>query len=241
MALLETTIEQETAFRTLDEVRQDYCITDADTNILLDNFEDVPGRLVLEVGSHDESSDAASIIAKSGQRVVGIDLRQPNHAEAGIAYEYLQADFCDLPAEFIREHIGKVDAIFSISAIEHFGLGAYGEARLMNYDMFAMRQMWQLLRPGGKAYITVPYGAKFQVFYPHWYVYNYIAVGERLVGDFHVEGTCLFTSASAIINGAEIPPNRIVSREDADTYDDAQYPHVTVFLKLVKQPVNRVQ
>lgn len=53
------------------------------------------------------------------------------------------------------------DCITCISTLEHIGVeGRYGVKKDEYGDMKAMKEMYRLLKPGGKLILTVPYGAK---------------------------------------------------------------------------------
>lgn len=132
---------------------------------------------------------------------------------------------------------GELDAIWSLSAIEHFGLGVYAKSGMDNvrdadYDIEAMMKIGDMLKPGGHAYITVPYGKQFFVCDGHWRSYCRESIKERIVQDFRVLERSFFLSAGAA--GIGEPPMEVAG-DVADSYDCAGHaPHVTVFLKLEK-------
>jgi hypothetical protein len=171
---------------------------------------------------------------------MGIDLREPIHQGIRVHYDYFQWDFCNLPSEFIREHIESFDAVFSISAIEHFGMGTYkeGEGPIL-YDAIASRQVWQLLKEGGHFYVTVPFGKHYMERHPYWRVYNSKAARERLIQDFYVESSILFFSAPAFFNGKSCLPGDIVTLEEASQYSGFP-PHLTLFMKMRKPFIYRM-
>jgi SAM-dependent methyltransferase len=70
-----------------------------------------------------------------GLRVLEHDILQPLDA--------LQADF---------------DLVYSISTVEHVGLGNYGDASRTDGDRVALRHLWDKLRPGGRLVLSVPAG-----------------------------------------------------------------------------------
>lgn len=45
-----------------------------------------------------------------------------------------------------------------VSAMEHYGLGKYGNERMDNGDLVGLRHMCDSIIPGGKLYVTVPFG-----------------------------------------------------------------------------------
>ena len=59
------------------------------------------------------------------------------------------------------EKVEQVDNIVCISALEHIGLGAYGQERTKDpiaTQKYAIKHMLNFLRPNGKLLITVPFG-----------------------------------------------------------------------------------
>ncbi len=50
------------------------------------------------------------------------------------------------------------DLVYSISTLEHVGLGHYGESRAPNGDALAVCHLWEKVRPGGRLFLSVPAG-----------------------------------------------------------------------------------
>ncbi len=59
------------------------------------------------------------------------------------------------------------DAIFSISSIEHDGLGRYGDPLDPNGDLKSMKKLKKMLKKGGLCYLAVPIGADCLVWNAH--------------------------------------------------------------------------
>src|SRR5260370_42408254 len=68
---------------------------------------------------------------------------------------------------------GTVESISSLHAVEHFGLGRYGDPIDPNACHDAMRSFVRVLKPGGWLYFSVPIGSERlefnaqRVFAPH--------------------------------------------------------------------------
>jgi hypothetical protein len=50
----------------------------------------------------------------------------------------------------------KIDSISCLNALEHFGLGRYGDPINPSGHIIGFRNMWSVLSPNGKIYIAVP-------------------------------------------------------------------------------------
>lgn len=203
-----------------------YGKADADTELFLFNFDEPKGCSVLEVGANDEY--AANILTDNKYDVLGVDIL-PHKLSIPPNYTRTIGDFCRL--EFNRQF----DCIFSLSAVEHFGLTTYGdtENQCSFYDAAAMLKMWTLLKPGGSCYITVPFGCCFIVYGIHWRVYNDEKLFSRITQKFRVEKKCFFTSGDAMIDGENRKAYQPVTEKEANGYI-GHPPHVTVLLKMKK-------
>ena len=203
-----------------------------DAAVFLHHFDESAGSRILAVGDNDENS--AQVLTDNGYRVLGVDLRP--HCRGGpISYFRLQGDFVELVS---RKVLPEFDCIYSLSAIEHFGLGTYGTFERAppnpNYDEVALQAMCSLLKSGGTAYLTVPYGQDYVSHGTDWRVYNHQAVRNRLTTGFAIEQEIFFKSAECNCptthEAGGIP---FVAQRDADAYRD-ELPHLTVYLKLRK-------
>ncbi len=110
-----------------------------------------PGATILDVGAA-ESSVALSL-ASLGYRVTAVDIRGYPFAHPNLTVRESLLDGWPEGSRF--------DGAVVLSAIEHFGLGAYGEtAGKSDADLVAMRKLRELLRPGGRLFLTVPFGKR---------------------------------------------------------------------------------
>jgi SAM-dependent methyltransferase len=75
---------------------------------------------------------------------------------------------------------GSFDAVISLGAVEHFGLGYYGDPVGADKDTQAVINAYEWLKPGGSFYFDVPWtpGTYHQT--PHYRVYDDAAVENRL-------------------------------------------------------------
>lgn len=96
-------------------------------------------------------------LASLGYEVYGIDgreypLKHPN-------FTFVQGDICrtSFPDDFF-------DAVTAVSTIEHIGLGRYEDPTYSDGDKKAVKEIKRILKPGGKAIITVPFGKRTIVY-----------------------------------------------------------------------------
>ena len=109
-----------------------------------------PGSHIVDVGAGESTVGLA--LASLGHHVTvlepaGYPYRHPNLT---VREEVLEAFHPDQP----------VDAVILLSAIEHFGIGAYANNGELDEDadLAAMRLVHDLLAPGGVLVLTTPFG-----------------------------------------------------------------------------------
>ncbi len=218
---------------------------DQDQLWLLKTLKEKPPATILEVG--DAEGYIGYILSRRGFEYFGSDLRGQLHSYEETLdrafdvvnlgkYKHIQGDFVTLKTE------GTVDIVIALSSLEHFGLQTYGE--LVNdrlYDVKAMKKIWDILQPGGVAYITVPFGKQFilgrmdGMYKEHppetweWRIYNQAALESRIIHDFRV-GSIDYFYATGSIPGHD--KGSYVSREVAETNEFL--PDVSVGLRLIK-------
>lgn len=73
-------------------------------------------------------------------------------------FENIRFVQADLTQDLSSNHIETTDSLSSLHAIEHFGLGRYGDPLLSNGWKIGLYRMLQILRAGGTFYLSVPVG-----------------------------------------------------------------------------------
>jgi SAM-dependent methyltransferase len=81
-----------------------------------------------------------------------VDIRPLTSAVKGL--RFVRADACEL-TDFAT---GSVDSLSSLHAVEHIGLGRYGDEIDPDGCFKAMRELARVLAPGGRLYFGVPVG-----------------------------------------------------------------------------------
>ena len=117
----------------------------------------------------------------SFRSIVVIDIRHIPSVVPNI--EFIQADLMRIPA---AELTGQFDSLSCLHALEHFGLGRYGDP--INYDghLVGLRNLAALLAPGGKFYFSVPVGPQRIEFNAHR-VFSVRYLLERLEINFRID------------------------------------------------------
>lgn len=96
------------------------------------------------------------------RKVEVIDVR-PLPAPPG-NISFLQADMIQPPP---AELVACCDSLSSLHAVEHFGLGRYGDPLDIDGHKKALRNMVAMVEPGGRFYLSVPIGPQRIEFNAH--------------------------------------------------------------------------
>jgi len=117
----------------------------------------------------------------SFRRIVVMDIRNIPTVIQNI--EFIQADLMRFPEAGL---VAKFDSLSCLHALEHFGLGRYGDP--INYDghLVGLTNMTALLAPGGKFYLSVPVGPQRIEFNAHR-VFSIRYLLERLEASFRID------------------------------------------------------
>ncbi|MEF3695747.1 methyltransferase domain-containing protein [Desulfolutivibrio sp.] len=93
---------------------------------------------------------------------------------------------CD--AKKLRVQDASFDAAVSLCAVEHFGLGRYGDELDMDADRTAVREMTRVLRPGGSLIFTTTItGARPTLLFNAHRIYSHEMIKELCAGLTPVE------------------------------------------------------
>lgn len=126
---------------------------------------------ILDLGGAE--STVALSLASLGHDVTVVDPRgypvaHPNLTVAAVRLED-------------NEPAAPYDAVVALSAVEHFGLGHYEAGPPSQDDRAALAQLRDLVRPGGRLVLTVPFAARASVD-AFQRVYDLAALDELLAG-----------------------------------------------------------
>jgi hypothetical protein len=123
---------------------------------------DVRTDVVVDMGGGNSYSTVVPLVlCPTSSRVVSIDV--VNHdTTSRYGVEYVRGNCIDtsLPT-------ASADVVAIISTLEHVGLGRWGDPLDAAGDIRAMEEARRILRPGGHAVLTIPYGYPTVVFNLH--------------------------------------------------------------------------
>lgn len=139
-------------------------------------FDVKPGDRVLELGCCETDFAQRLKDCVPGVSVVGIDVRPSDYG--GDVQIVTDASRSDLFADD-RLAPGSFDWVIALGAIEHFGLGWYGDPKDEHADTRAMANAWVWLKPGGSVYFDVPWNPDAHFETRHWRCYSDRSLAER--------------------------------------------------------------
>jgi len=122
-------------------------------------------------------SKVSSELASLGFKVTGTDLNDYNYSHPN--FNFTKGDF--LKNKFQDNYF---DCVIAISVIEHFGLNCYGGPMIVDGDKKAAKEIYRILKEGGKLIITLPFGKKETM--PAQRIYDTAGL-EDLLRDFRIE------------------------------------------------------
>jgi len=115
-------------------------------------------------------------LASLGYKVTGLDINDYFLVHSN--FRFVKGDVCFAPFSD-----GVFDLVTAISAVEHIGLGHYGDSQDGEGDAKAIREIRRILKPGGLFILTVPFGRKMTT--PFFRVYDEAGI-SRLVQGFQI-------------------------------------------------------
>lgn len=123
---------------------------------------DVKKNIIVDMGGGFSYSTITPVLLRLHKsKIFSIDvLDYPRKSKYGIKYITGDCTNTNLPNNF-------ADAVTLISTLEHIGLGRYGDPMDIIGDIKTMQEVKRILKSGGHAIITIPYGYPTVVFNLH--------------------------------------------------------------------------
>ncbi|MGH8488610.1 MAG: DUF268 domain-containing protein [Gammaproteobacteria bacterium] len=117
----------------------------------------------------------------SFRQITVIDIRRLSNTIPNITF--VQADIMSaIPGDLID----YCDSLSCLHALEHFGLGRYGDPVTFDGHLCGLRNLKKILKAGGKLYLSVPFGPQRVEFNAHR-VFCLAYLMERFEGDFKID------------------------------------------------------
>ncbi len=105
------------------------------------------GGRVLEVGCAEADWMTIASAHQPNAEIIGVDVRAAERPGTVIRGDIFEQSFRDL------------DAVVFVSALEHIGLGHYGDPEMPDGDRVLLARCREWLKPGGWIYADVPWTA----------------------------------------------------------------------------------
>lgn len=132
-----------------------------------------------------------------------LDIREVNSADPNIEFER-----CDIMIDD-PDRWGSVSSLSCLHALEHFGLGRYGDSIDFEGHVAGLRNMVKMLKVGGIFYLSVPISSLQRIEFDAHRVFSIpylVSLFERFelsIRDFHYVGDDGFLRQSASLEGGE--------------------------------------
>lgn len=111
---------------------------------------------------------------------------------------FRQADLIDLPPDLHQ----YTDSISALHAIEHFGLGRYGDPIDVNGHLKALANIYQMLKPGGRFYFSVPIGPQGIIYNAHR-VFDLSYLINLFEKDYHIDSVSYIDDKEQFVTNAD--------------------------------------
>lgn len=140
-------------------------------------FDIKPGDRVLELGCCETDFARRLKRAVPDLHVTGLDVRDGGDFTGDVL---VVGDAADPETYRDARLAGPFDWVISLGAIEHFGLGWYGDPKNAGGDKRALRRAVSVLKPGGGLYFDVPWSPLDHYETAHYRCYSDATVEQRL-------------------------------------------------------------
>jgi hypothetical protein len=97
---------------------------------------------------------------------------------------FMQQDYM---APLQEKMVNVCDSLSSLSVLEHFGLGRYGDPINYNGHLVGLENMHRTLKIGGKFYLAVPIGLPQRIVFNAHRIFSVKYLLQQFEGKFHVD------------------------------------------------------
>lgn len=131
------------------------------------------------------------------------DIRPNNIKINNIKFKQL-----DLMSPIPAEWHNYCDSVSCLHAIEHFGLGRYGDPLAPGGFRDGLRSLFELCRPGGKVYLSLPIGSQRVEFNAHR-VFSTKYLFDYLRPEYEVESFSYVDDKGKLHSDVTVTPNEV--------------------------------
>ncbi len=124
------------------------------------------------------------------------DIRPLNQPISNVSFR--QADLMNLPPDLVH----YTDSISALHAIEHFGLGRYGDPIDVDGHLKALDTIYQILKPGGRFYFSTPIGPQGIVYNAHR-VFDLSYLIRLFEKDYHIDALSYIDDNEQFVQNAD--------------------------------------
>jgi SAM-dependent methyltransferase len=132
----------------------------------------------------DVGSSVCGFVAHvaSFREIIVLDIRPSTGKSHNITF--MRQDFM---SELDSPLIGACDSASSLHAMEHFGLGRYGDPVNYSGHLVGLNNLYKLLKKGGKLYFSVPIGYPQRVEFNAHRVFSVKYLARQFEGKFRID------------------------------------------------------
>jgi len=131
-----------------------------------------------------------------------VDIRPLKSTIKNIVFTRL--DLMELPPEFVDSY----DSVSSLHAIEHFGLGRYGDPIDYLGHVKALENIYKILKTGGKFYFSVPIGEQRIEFNAHR-VFSVGYLLDLFKDKYNISGFSYVNDAGDLFENVQLNPEEV--------------------------------
>lgn len=115
---------------------------------------------------------------------------------------------CNLMGEIPKNLIESTDSLSCLHALEHFGLGRYGDPIHFEGHLLGLKNLVRILQPGGKLYVSVPIG-KQRIEFNGQRVFSVRHLFELFNQDYRVDAFSYVDDLNNYHNNVAIAPMHV--------------------------------
>ena len=137
------------------------------------------------------------------RKITVLDIRDLKSAIPNVEFDQV-----DMMGDLPERRAASTDSLSCLHAMEHFGLGRYGDPVRHDGYLLGIENLYRLLKPGGKLYFSVPIGPQRVEFNAHR-VFSVQHVLDLFANRYRVDAFSYIDDQSAFFENAQLSPDSI--------------------------------